>query len=121
MTKPKNTKNKFEGKSFLLTSHVTFSSATMLTAAFKCYNMGIIIGEETGGLLESFGDVISIQLPNTKILAGCSHKKFVLSCSTGDIQGVKPDYEIKLNIDNRKNESDPAIEKVKELILKQNQ
>ncbi len=91
---PKNEPLKFRGQTYLLVGHYTFSSANMLAAAFSCYNMGTVVGEETGGVLTAFGDVIPVQLPNTKLAAGCSYKKFVHPCSDGSMHGVKPDVEI---------------------------
>jgi len=76
-TEPEDIELKFSGDTYLLTSHFTFSSANILTAAFKEYEMGVIIGEETGGVLKAFGDLIHLQLPNTNLSAYCSHKTFV--------------------------------------------
>ena len=66
----------------------------MLAAAFKCYRMGTVIGEETGEPLTNFGDDIFVTLPNTRLLARCSHKKFVLACGSNGSNGVIPDVEI---------------------------
>lgn len=116
MQKPKKEKLKFQGKTFLLTSNYTFSSANMLAATFKCYQMGTIIGEGTGGLLTSYGDVIRFQLPNTNLYANSSHKKFVLPCSDNIAHGVEPDFEIKPTIEEIMNGRDAAIEYVKSII-----
>jgi hypothetical protein len=91
---PRKVANKFTGKTYLLTCHYTFSSANMLASAYKFYNMGTIIGEETGGVLTAFGDLVEITLPNTKLKAFCSHKKFVHPGADGELHGVKPDIEI---------------------------
>ena len=66
----------------------------MLAAAFKCYRMGTVIGEETGEPLTNFGDDIFVTLPNTRLLARCSHKKFVLACGSNGSNVVIPDVEI---------------------------
>jgi C-terminal processing protease CtpA/Prc len=112
LKKPKNPKNKFTGKTYLLTSHVTFSSANMLADAFKCYQMGIIVGEETGGVLTAFGDIISLKLPNTQLQAGCAFKKFTHPCADATVHGVKPDVEIVPTLEDIQNRRDPAIEYV---------
>lgn len=109
---PKNPKNKFTGKTYLLTSHVTFSSANMLADAFKCYQMGTIVGEETGGVLTAFGDVINLRLPNTQLPAGCAFKKFTHPCADETVHGVKPDVEIVPTLEDIQNRRDPAMEYV---------
>ncbi|MFZ2905834.1 MAG: S41 family peptidase [Cyclobacteriaceae bacterium] len=112
---PKKTKNKFTGTTYLLTSHVTFSSAHALAVAFKCYEMGTILGEETGGILEPFGDLIEFKLPNTQLQGWCSHKKFVHPCSDGLLHGVKPDVEIIPSAQDMATGNDPALEYIKKI------
>ncbi|MBX2944292.1 MAG: hypothetical protein KF725_00550 [Cyclobacteriaceae bacterium] len=116
LIKPKNELLKFKGQTYLLVSHYTFSSANMLADAFKCYSMGTVIGEETGGVLMAFGDVILIQLPNTRLAAGCSYKKFVHPCSDNTLRGVKPDVEIIAEPSDLVSGRDLVLEYLKEVI-----
>lgn len=110
---PEKVENKFSGKTYLLTSNLTFSSANMLASAYKFYNMGTVIGEETGGVLTAFGDLIEITLPNTKLKAYCSHKKFVHPGADGQLHGVKPDIEIIPSQADIQSGRDAAMEYVK--------
>ncbi len=107
---PKKPPNKFTGTAYLLTSHVTFSSAHALAVAFKCYTMGTIVGEETGGIFAPFGDLIEIKLPNTHLQGWCSHKKFVHPCADDGLHGVKPDVEIIPTLEDMQNHRDSAME-----------
>lgn len=116
---PKNPSNKFNGKTYLLTSNFTYSSANMLANTFKCFTMGTIVGEETGGVLTAFGDLITSTLPNTKLQAWCSHKKFVHPCSDGTLHGVKPDVEIIPTPDDFRLGRDAALEYIKQIAQKQ--
>jgi hypothetical protein len=116
---PKNEKLKFNGSAYLLTSHYTFSSANMLANAFKCYNMGTVVGEETGGVLTAFGDIIPIELPNTKLTAWCPYKKFVHPCADDQVHGVIPDVEITTTQDDIHSGRDVALEYIKNLISKE--
>ena len=75
----------------LISSH-TFSSAADFAATIKDYNIGILIGEETGGLATCYGDVYGFDLPNTHLAAGVSHKYFIRPSGIDDDQGVLPDY-----------------------------
>lgn len=87
---------RYKGNVFLLISHSTFSSAASFSWAFKYFKMGTVIGEETGGMAVCFGDIISLKLPNTGLLGGCSYKKFYQYGATDDnIHGTLPDYAVK--------------------------
>lgn len=46
----------FSGRKYLLTDNETFSSAASFTAMFRDYQVGTVLGHETGGLPISFGD-----------------------------------------------------------------
>jgi len=116
---PKNEKLRFKGDSYLLTSHYTFSSANMLANTFKCYGMGTVVGEETGGVLIVFGDIIPIELPNTKLTAWCSYKKFVHPCADEQAHGVKPDVEIIPTPEDIITGRDAVMEYVKKFISKE--
>ncbi len=84
---------RFEGNIYLLTSSYTFSSATDFSAAVKYYGIGTIIGEETGGLLKTFGDVYSFRLPNSRLVFGVSHKTFISPGKEEDLlKGVVPHH-----------------------------
>jgi len=100
----------FEGNVFLLTGPNAFSSANILAAVFKCYNMKTMIGEETGGLTIAFGDIINFELPNTKLKAGCSYKKFYHPCSKPDNHGVITDIVVKQNLEDSKQGKDTVME-----------
>ena len=82
----------------------------MLAIAFKCYQMGLIVGEETGGVYTAFGDVVNFQLPTTKLQASSSHKKFVHPCNDGKLHGVIPDVKIVPTINDFHSGRDAAIE-----------
>jgi hypothetical protein len=113
---PKKPSNKFTGKTYLLTSHLTFSSAHALASAFACYHMGTIIGEETGGVLAPFGDLIELRLPNTQLQAWCSHKKFVHPCADETLHGVKPDVEVIPTLEDFRTGKDAVLEYVKKQV-----
>lgn len=115
---PKEVKQKFSGKTYLLTSHYTFSSANMLAASYKCYGMGTIVGEETGGVLASYGDLVGFQLPNSGLNAYCSYKWFVLPCYGGEVQGVRPDVKARPGMENIREQKDVVMEQVMDLIQK---
>ena len=87
---------RFNGEAYLLNSYITFSAATDFASQFAYFKMGTIIGEETGGMTVSSGDIISLKLPNTGMSVVLPFKLF---CNIGadenaPVQGVKPDVEV---------------------------
>ncbi len=88
---------RFTGKTWLLTDHATFSAAQVFASSYKCYGNGTIIGEETGGVTVSFGDVHFFKLPNTGLTMMTSWKEAFSACGKDDKHGVMPDYNIKSN------------------------
>lgn len=107
----------FNGDVYLLTSPNTFSSANILAAVFKCYDMGTIIGEETGGVTIAFGDLIYFSLPNTGLPGICSYKKFYHPCGNPDNRGVIPDTEVIPDPEDLKDNRDTVLEFTIETIL----
>ena len=116
--KPDNNSFLFKGDVYLLTSQYTFSAAVDFASAFKCYNMGTIIGEETGGLTVSFIDIIRFTLPNTNLRFGVSDKRNINACGKEDGHGVIPDFEVKQTPEDREKGIDTVLEFTKELIKK---
>ena len=103
---------KFQGNLFLLTSGRTFSSAADFTAVIKDYQFGTIIGEETGGLRQCFGDVLSFTMPGTGINFGVSFKYFYAPVPEigDDRHGTVPDIELDNDIlADYSHENDPAL------------
>ncbi len=83
---------RFRGEVYLVTSHYCYSAADDFARVFKRYNMGTVVGQETGGMKESYGDVLVFKLPHSKIECGCSYK-FYKGHDLGDApnDGVKRD------------------------------
>lgn len=106
----------FRGKVYLLTSNYTFSSANAFVTAFKCYRIGTIIGQETGGVTMAFGDLIDFKLPNTQLDAFCSCKTFVHPCGEPKLHGVIPDIEIHQQLSDTQAGRDTVLEYTRQLI-----
>ncbi|MCL2072912.1 MAG: S41 family peptidase [Marinilabiliaceae bacterium] len=99
---------RYNGNTYLLTSTDTFSSATDFAWAFQYFKMGTIIGEETGGLIVCFGDMMGFNLDNTNLHFGVSFKKFYGYGATDEnTHGVIPDINLP---------AEKAMEKAFELI-----
>lgn len=84
-------KGHFDGETILLTSNHTFSSASSFANAFKEADCGMIIGEETGGMNVSFGDMMYWTMPVSGIVTTISYKRFwFMNSDENDIHGVIP-------------------------------
>jgi len=108
--KPQTNELMFKGNVYLLTDCGTYSSAAIFAAAFKCYHLGTIVGQETGEPTCFTGDWVSVVLPNTKLECAISDRRFILPCGKCDGHGVLPDYVV--------NDIDDAMEVAKKLIVK---
>lgn len=85
----------YDGNVILLTSHHTFSSANSFAWAFKYFGCGTTIGEETGGMNVSFGDILMYTLPISNLKCSISFKRFWLyGADEKDIHGTLPDISV---------------------------
>ena len=104
--KPKNHKNKFTGCVWVLVGSQTFSAAVGFAAIVQDYKLGTVVGEETGGVPNTYGN------PMSQILTGVLDEKLITFYyfvphikyirPSGDdsmkLRGVVPDIEIEPNI-----------------------
>lgn len=95
LEKPHRKRNRYQGRSWLLTSHYTYSSAANLSWVFKYFSMGTVVGEETGGMSVAFGVVNVFRLPNTgKAYSISVNKLYEYGADDKDIHGTLPDYPV---------------------------
>jgi C-terminal processing protease CtpA/Prc len=66
----------FKGKIYLLIDNGVFSSGVLFASTFRDYEIGEIIGYETGEVPESCGELLWRHLQNSQIVFGVSCKKF---------------------------------------------
>lgn len=72
----KNKSVLFHGSTYVLTSPQTFSSATNFAVILSDNELGIIVGETSGGMPTSYGDILKFQTPNTKLMYTILYKRF---------------------------------------------
>lgn len=84
-----------KGNIYLLTSNYTFSSASKFAWTFNYFNMGTIVGEETGGRIVTFGDSMGYWLSYSGLYGSVSWKKFYgYGATDNEMHGVTPDIEV---------------------------
>ncbi|MFA8300799.1 MAG: S41 family peptidase [Hyphomicrobiales bacterium] len=102
---------RFEGKLFVLCSDLTFSTASSFSATLKDYGIGTLVGSGPGGLGNSFGDPLPIQLPNSRLLVRISTKKlFRPQLKNGD--HIQPDIIIKPTYESVFGNSTPILDMI---------
>nr|WP_246543133.1 S41 family peptidase [Fusibacter paucivorans] len=62
---PKENALMFKGRVFVLIDAGSMSSSTMLASTIKTYDLGVLIGEPTGGRDCMYGSVATYTMPNT--------------------------------------------------------
>lgn len=85
----------YHGHVYLLTSNHTFSSAGSFAWTFKEVGAGTVVGEETGGMNVSYGDILAYRLPISDLLCTVSYKRFwQFRADENDIHGAMPDISV---------------------------
>lgn len=95
---PKFFSDKPEIDIFIITGRDTFSSGIMAVLDIKERVSVTLIGESTGGSPNSYGEVATFQLPNTKIPIQYSIKYFELT--NDGANAITPDIIIKPTIND---------------------
>jgi C-terminal processing protease CtpA/Prc len=83
----------FTGRVFLLVDNGSFSAAVGFATAFRDYNVGTILGYETGGVPISFGNFYNLELRNSGLFCTISIKQHFNSTPRpgDDEHGLIPD------------------------------
>ncbi|MBN2030019.1 hypothetical protein JW824_07200 [bacterium] len=106
----------FNGKTYILMGWETYSAATYFVSAIKCNQIATLIGGEAGQPLISNGDIQGINLPNTKMICYSSMSTYYFPCAENRDESVKPDYEVKLSLEDLLNDTDRYLEHAIKLI-----
>jgi len=87
---PSQESDEFRGDLYLLTNRDSYSAASSFASTFECYQMGIIIGEETGGTKIFRANAMFEQLENSKLIVRISTTKLLTTCFDKEFEGVRP-------------------------------
>jgi hypothetical protein len=105
---------RFDGPVCVLIGAGTFSSAVDLVDGIKTYRLATLIGEETGGHPNSFGEIYYFRTPATGFLVTVSSAAFVrANGDTTDHRGVLPDIEVHRSSEDVRAGRDPVIERAR--------
>lgn len=99
----------FKGNLYVLVNGGSFSNSGIVSSYLDLTKSAVFIGEETAGnkniISGEPGDYI---LPNTKIIAEISTRKYRIRLQDNDGHGIEPFYEITPSIDDIIHDRDPA-------------
>lgn len=108
---------RFTGEVYVLVNEFTSSSATVLAATVQCYDLGTLVGRETGGTQIFFDEQVLLQLTHTGQRFLVSHQFRWCPCGERATEGVRPDVEVPWRYVDRMNGVDAELEEVKRLEL----
>ncbi len=100
-----------KGKLFVIIGRKTFSSAIINTLDFIENTNAIIVGENTGGKPNHYGEIRSFELPNSRVTIIYSTKYF--KRTDREMNTIKPDIEIGTSFNDFINGIDPIFEWIK--------
>jgi len=106
----KLSKNKIHSDStlYVVIGRETFSSAILNTLDFKENTKAIVVGENTGGKPNHYGEIRSFKLPNSGILVYYSTKYF--KRVNVEMNTIQPDVVIEMSFKEYKQGTDPVFE-----------
>lgn len=109
---------RFKGKVCFLIGTGSFSSAVSLAAAVSDCKLAALIGEETGGVPNEFGNNYYFYLPNTQIQITMPSAAYVRPNGDRlDRRGIIPDLEVKQAPHDSERKIDTALEAARKWIL----
>lgn len=115
--KPAANPLRFKGDLYILIDRRTGSTAVDFAGLVKYYKLGMLIGQETGDTMASYGDILSFKLPNSQLAGIIACKYYEITGTTKDnaMQGVKPDHYVGPLLEDTWDESDRVMKFVHEL------
>ena len=112
---PEKSQPFFAGPVCFLTGPKTFSAAAELADVVKTYRLGVVIGEETGGVPNGFSNSgYEFVLPHSRMSVTISALRFVrASGNAEDRQPVMPDIVVRRSAADIGASRDPVLERAR--------
>lgn len=117
--------NRFRGKVYILMDERSFSTASEFLAVAKSNEIGVFIGEESGGAYEggNGSSFVNFTLPNSMIAINTPlvYYQNAVKPTQPRGRGTMPDFNISIKPEDLLEDYDRQLEFVKELIRKENE
>jgi len=110
LKKPGDNSLRYDGDIYVLIGNGTFSSGQSFAAAVKCFEIGTLVGQETGSTTIEYGDMMTLTMPNSGLMFNVPCKYFVEACGKPDGRGVIPDHEVKQKLEDTAKGIDTVLE-----------
>ncbi len=120
LRKPGDNPLRFAGPLIVLSGASTLSSGMNFVNAVKDYELGTIIGAETGNPATAFGDIEAFRLSHTGLELYVSTKYFIRPSGSKERRGVLPDYEIEQSSQDTLAGRDTVLQFAKQLAIEEN-
>lgn len=95
---PKEMFHEFRGDLYLLIDRRSFSASSSLAATFRCYQLGAIIGSETGGTKVFHANSMYKELKYSRIRCIMATTRLYTPCFYEEDDGIQPDLVVKPTI-----------------------
>ncbi|WCF06545.1 S41 family peptidase [Paenibacillus thiaminolyticus] len=114
----------FNGQIYVITSFQTYSAATNFAVKIYDNNLGLIVGEPSGSKPSSYGSIILLELPESKLSLSISYKWIERPYTTiknryEDV--LQPDIYVPTQYEDLVQGRDPQLEIIKKLIREERQ
>jgi len=104
----------FAGPVCVLTGPFTFSAGSEFADAVKAFGLATVVGENTGGQPNSFGNDFQFLLPRSGLTANIATARSLrASGDAADFSAVKPDIVVRTTAADIKAGFDPVLERAK--------
>ena len=98
----------------MLTGPITFSAAAEFADAVKTYQLATIVGEETGGRPNDFGNQMPVGIPNSGLTAYIATVVALrANGDAADFSPVTPDIIVRRTASDIRTGFDPVLERAK--------
>ena len=106
----------FDGDCYVLIDRKSYSASSSFASTFQCYNMGLLVGEPTGGTKVFRANPMFKMLPKTGLGVRMSTTKFFTACYNEDQEPVQPNIEVLPSISDRVDGVDVQLNRTLKLI-----
>jgi hypothetical protein len=104
----------FDGPVCVLTGPHTFSAAVEFAEAVKTFGLATIVGEDTGGQPNSFGNPFPFTLPRSKLSVSIATARSLrANGNLADFNPVTPDIVVRTTAADMRRGFDPVLERAK--------
>ena len=97
------------GDVYLLTDKRSYSASSSFAATVKCYGLGLIIGEETGGTKIFYANSIGKATPHSNLYCNVATTTKFTTCFDAPDVGIQPDLVAKPTIPQLVAQQDVAL------------